>query len=111
MGQPLARYFVIAYAKAIAVEIVRDAAPRFTLGPEHPGFGDALANPLDHLTDFAKKDVQGAVQNPEFSLQASSGVEHMRSLPELLQNVQYIQDQSDARAFLRSESARLGHHR
>ena len=37
-----------------------------------------------------------AVQNPEFSLQASFGVEHVRSLPEFLQNVQEIQDQSDA---------------
>ena len=87
-GPALGQIFVITHAKAIAVEIVRDAAQRLTLGPEHPAFGDALTNPLDNLTDFAKQDSQGAVQNPKFSLQASFGVEHVRSLPEFLQNVQ-----------------------
>jgi hypothetical protein len=37
-------------------------------------FGHALANPLDNLTDFATRFARFAVQNPEFSLQASFGV-------------------------------------
>jgi hypothetical protein len=53
-GPALGQIFVITHAKAIAVEIIRDTAQRLTLGPEQPAFGDALANPLDNLTDFAK---------------------------------------------------------
>ena len=49
----------LAHARAVAVEIVRDAVQGFTLGPEHPAFGNALANPLDNLTDFAKQNSQG----------------------------------------------------
>ena len=59
-------------------------------------FGDALANPLDDLTDVAEQDAQGAVQNPEYRFQAPLGVEHMRGFPEFLQNMQQIQDQGDA---------------
>jgi hypothetical protein len=73
-GPALGQIFVITHAKAIAVEIVRDAAQRLTLGPEDPAFGHALANPLDNLTDFATRFARFAVQNPEFSLQASFGV-------------------------------------
>ena len=45
-GQAFGQIFVIVHAKAIAVEIVRDAAQRLTLGPEQPAFSDALAYPF-----------------------------------------------------------------
>ena len=37
-GPAFGQIFVITHAKAIAVEIVRDAAQRLTLGPEQPAF-------------------------------------------------------------------------
>jgi hypothetical protein len=79
-GPALGQIFVIRHAKAIAVEIVRDDAQHLTLGPDDPAFGPALANPLDNLTDFATGFARCAVQNPEFSLQASFGVRR-RTLP------------------------------
>jgi site-specific recombinase XerD len=43
------------------MKVLRNAAQRLALGPEEPAFGDALANPLDDLTDFTAQDAKGAI--------------------------------------------------
>src|SRR5208283_6031429 len=76
--------------------LVRDGPQRLALGPEESALGDALANTLDDLTDFAEQDSQGPIQNPQFGWQAAFGMEHISGFPEFLQNVQQIQNQGDA---------------
>src|SRR5437016_13666536 len=97
--QTCRQILVIAHAGPVTVEIVGHARERLTLVASEPELGDRLAHALDHLAAMPLQNSLGTQSNPLLRLQTTFGIEDVGRLPQLLQYMQQIEDQSDIELF------------
>src|SRR5437016_5992472 len=97
--QTCRQILVIAHAGPVTVEIVGHDRERLTLVASEPELGDRLAHALDHLAAMPLQNSLGTQSNPLLRLQTTFGMEDVGRLPQLLQYMQQIEDQSDIELF------------
>src|SRR2546430_10103329 len=72
--------------------------PRSTLFPYTTLFRSHLAQAFDYLAHLTAEDTQDPLLHEFTSLRAALRMEHVTDGPELLQNMQQIQNQFDSRS-------------
>src|SRR3990172_10222717 len=97
-GDPPFEIVVVAEQGAMALQIVGAAVGRAAHRPPQPATRGRAANRGHHLAHIPAEQPEQPLGHPRFGLRRPLGMEDVRGLPEVLQDVDQVEDDGDRHA-------------